>query len=372
VAGLTDSGLEVKRLSEIVSDVSTRLSDALGTSIDLSRARSVLGVVTLSLARSAAEAWTAIQQLYDARSPDTATGDSLDALCALVGVYREPAVAAEVVLGLTGSPGVTIPAGKLARSSVSGRTFELLETVTLDRVGTGSARFRAEVAEAIFEPLGAISEIVTPTAGWDTVSNSGDLSGGSDAETDAELRLRRQRSLSIVGAGTDLAISSRVEALDSVAEARVVSNRTPSIVDGRPPHSFELLVWPASGAPPLLEAEEEEIATVSGFVQRVAFSYVEELALFAELDLVVDDTYAGDVATQAAVSELGNAALGIGDDVWVVDLLAQIAELDGVLGADLRVGDAASPTERLRFAVAVDKIGRFDSSRVVISSTPVS
>lgn len=393
MAGLTLAGLEIKRLDDVRRDIRDRLAASFGVPVDLDRARSVLGILVGAIAPSIAAAWSAIQQVYDASSPDTATGAALDNLAALVGVYREPAVAAEVDLVLSGTVGATIPSGKIAKSSTSGRTFELLASVTIGAGGTATGRFRAEDAGAIFEASGAISEIVTPTAGWSSVTNAADLSGGRDAESDSALRLRRQRSLGIIGAATDQAIAARVEALSSVAEARVISNRTSSVdVDGRPPKSFELLVWPASGSPPLSSDEESAIAAlvwelqpagiesfgalafevedVQGFEQVVRWSYVEPVEIYAEIDVVSGPGYLGDVALAEALVERANAALSIGADVWPVDLLAEIASLAGVLGATLAVGTAPGPTERLRLSIPANRIARFATVRVVVSSSP--
>lgn len=393
MAGLSIAGLEIKRLDDVRRDLRDRLSSSLGVPVDLDRARSVFGILVGAIAPSIAAAWSAIQQVYDASSPDTATGAALDNLAALVGVYREPAVAAEVELVLSGTVGATVPSGKLARSSVSGRTFELLATVTIGAGGTSTGRFRAEEPGAVFEPTGAISEIVTPTAGWSSVTNPADLSGGRDAESDSALRLRRQRSLGIIGAGTDQAIAARVEALAAVAEARVISNRTSSVDgDGRPPKSFELLVWPASGVPPLSGPEEREIAAlvwelqpagiestgsvafevedVQGFEQVIRWSYVEPVEIYAALVVVSGPGYAGDTALASELVERANESLSIGSDVWPVDLLSQIAGLPGVLGATLAVGTAPAPTERLRLLIPANRIARFATFRVVVTSSP--
>jgi uncharacterized phage protein gp47/JayE len=95
-------------------------------------------------------------------------------------------------------------------------------------------------------PAGALVEIVTPVTGMDAVNNFLAVEPGRDIETDAEYRLRRSQSLAVAGAATVEAIRARildpVRGVADVLDAFVFENDTDAVVEGRDPHSIEVVV----------------------------------------------------------------------------------------------------------------------------------
>lgn len=76
-------------------------------------------------------------------------------------------------------------------------------------------------------PIGSLTVILTPVAGWESVTNLKAGVTGRNTETDAQLRLRRQNSIRILGAGTVEAIRSRLlQQVPGVTQALVFENRT--------------------------------------------------------------------------------------------------------------------------------------------------
>lgn len=111
----------------------------------------------------------------------------------------------------------------------------------------------AAVAGSTAIPANSITSIETPIAGMNSVDNYLAGTAGRDTETDDELRLRRRRSLKVVGAASVPAIEARIsQEVDGVLSVRVIENPSDDTdSDGRPPHSFEAIV--AGG-------DEQEIA----------------------------------------------------------------------------------------------------------------
>lgn len=70
--------------------------------------------------------------------------------------------------------------------------------------------FRAQNYGPIAAPANTLIEIVTPSAGWTSINNFEAGVTGRNQETDAELRLRRYQSLSVIGAATVEAIRARL------------------------------------------------------------------------------------------------------------------------------------------------------------------
>jgi phage-related baseplate assembly protein len=133
----------------------------------------------------------ALQNLVDyARFP------MLDNLGVLVGVTRLPSAAAQTTLLLTlvsGHGDVVIPNG-LRVSSTDGRAvFELIEdTTVLTGIDTVSANFVAQTSGIASNDyaIGTVSVILDPQPYLESASNTDVTAGGSDQETDDQLRDR--------------------------------------------------------------------------------------------------------------------------------------------------------------------------------------
>jgi uncharacterized phage protein gp47/JayE len=76
-------------------------------------------------------------------------------------------------------------------------------------------------------PAGSLTEILTPVAGWQSITNFDAGITGREQETDEELRLRRALSLKILGSGTVEAIRSRIlQEVPGVTSVLVFENVT--------------------------------------------------------------------------------------------------------------------------------------------------
>ena len=138
MAGLTATGLEIKRLDQIREDLrkeATAIFSDLVTEdevLDTSSASTVgrlIGLVTLS----EADLWETIQQVYSSFDPNSASGIALDNLVALSGIVRRGATSSTARLLLTGAFSTTIPAGSLVSSSFTNNRFEIPTDVVLDQ-----------------------------------------------------------------------------------------------------------------------------------------------------------------------------------------------------------------------------------------------
>lgn len=95
----------------------------------------------------------------------------------------------------------------------------------------------------ISAPIGSVTKILSPVAGWTEVYNPQAFLIGRDRETDEELRERQQESTGVSKLGTVDGITSAVRALSGVSRAFVLENDTNEIdSDLRPPKSYEVIV----------------------------------------------------------------------------------------------------------------------------------
>lgn len=137
MAGLTQQGLEIKRLTQIREDLRTEansiFSDLVpeGDILDTSSA-STLGRLIGLISPSQTDLWEALQQVYLAFDPKSASGIALDNLVALAGIVRQGSTASTARVLLEGSYNITITGGSLVSSSYTNNRFTIPTDVVLD------------------------------------------------------------------------------------------------------------------------------------------------------------------------------------------------------------------------------------------------
>jgi uncharacterized phage protein gp47/JayE len=389
MAGLDTTGFTAKTLNELITEIGVDLQNSqqfgLGVNLDFD---GPVGQLIGTFSTQLALVWSALRQLYDSRDPDQAEGTHLDNLAAIVGVNRLEATFSEVELTLSGTPNITIPANSQVKIP-DGEVFIIQADATLD--GGGSATGVLALAEntgPITGAIGAVSQIVTQVAGWSSVTNPAAVVPGQDRELDSELRIRRESSLQIVGAGPDQAIRARLEAIDQVQAAVVISNRT-LVTDsfGIPGKSFRAVVWPSSPDPVEIAtaiyntqpagiysdgAVEVDITDDQGFTQTIRYSIATSLDLYLEVVITTSPEYPadGDDQVETALFEAYNV-LSVGDDVILLDGICAVAGISGVLTAELRAkfGSAPGPGDTSNLTVDLTQIALIttDPGRITVT-----
>jgi len=133
---LTAEGLVIKRLSELLAErrqLAVQLFQDLvppGGVVDTSTSSTLGRLIDLSCP-SDADLWEAIQQVYSAFDPNSATGIPLDNLVALGGITRFQNTYTTAQMLFTGDNGTLIPAGSVVSSATTGERFNVLASVAL-------------------------------------------------------------------------------------------------------------------------------------------------------------------------------------------------------------------------------------------------
>lgn len=153
--------------------------------------QSVESVLARMQAMSSHEMYGYIDWIAKQILPDTADAEVLDRHSTLWGVPRKASTAATGAITFTGTTGITIPAGAVLRRADNAE-YTLDADVTLAG-GTGTGQVSASVAGADGNAVvGAKLNLTSPVAGVQsqtTVAGAG-LTGGTDTESDADLRRR--------------------------------------------------------------------------------------------------------------------------------------------------------------------------------------
>ncbi len=439
--GLLSTGFVAKTLPVIRDEINTAIRGYFGASLDMSD-RSPLGQFAGIFAEREALLWELLEAVYLASDPDAATGNALAVLCSITGTIPNPARASTVTLTLTGTPATIVPSGSRAqdpstlalfatdasatlatltawaistayaigdRRTNASRAYECITagtsagaggpttstsditdgTVHWRYLGEGTGAVDAEATCTVTGPTvavaDAISEIDTPVSGWTSVKNLLDADVGADEEADEILRPRRALELASAGGSTDDAIRAEVLQIDGVTACTVFSNRTDTTdSEGRPPHSFEVLVqggedqdiWdtilanlPAGSASYGLEAGTSDDS--QGVAQDVYFSRPDEVEIYiiANVDYDADEyPVDGDDQIKAAIVAWGDT-LKAGRNAVAAGVSAQVFTIAGVLDVEILIDDAPAPASSATVSIGAREIAVYDTSRITVNSS---
>lgn len=171
-----------------------------------------------------------IGQIYKAMNIDTAEGSDLDAVVAILGVVRKPATYAigTVTFGRSDvySTDIAIQYAQMISTRQNSNSGDILEFIVTDedaRLTAGeletTVNIRAIEPGYIYLPVDTITIMNTPIIGIEYVTNKTEFYGGTDRETDDELRYRAKQALAGLGKGTCSALRSALLELTGVVDA---------------------------------------------------------------------------------------------------------------------------------------------------------
>jgi uncharacterized phage protein gp47/JayE len=240
--GITDQGFVLKTQDDILQELTDAavLPEYFGPTQDLTIYDPV-GQFLNIIAKALANTWEGLEDAYYAFYIDVAEGVSLDRAVALGGMTRITAQKATVTVSASGTNGTVVLAGDLLAQTSQAVQFENISTGTVVN-GVVDLTFRAVVAgESGIVAAESINELVNPFSGITGVGNRLASTGGTEIETDADLRTRfNERGSS--GGSSIPAIISKLQEVTGVTRANVVENATNGTVDGRNAHSIECVV----------------------------------------------------------------------------------------------------------------------------------
>lgn len=252
---VTSQGVITVDTSSVRADFAAAYTAALGADLNTDVSTPTGQLIT----NDTTAITTAMQECVNMANENNvyfATGQALDVAAAFYGYYRKQGVPTTVVATVTGSSGVSIPAGSIVSDGEN--QYRTLSRVTIPSTGSASVECQCTVTGPIACPAGSLTKIVTTISGWDGVTNQYDGITGYATESDNTFRDRvtanflNKRARAIMGA-----IIDNVAALNDVIS--VVGGENPfnvtQTVDGieMPPHSIYLTV---------LGGNESEIAQV--------------------------------------------------------------------------------------------------------------
>lgn len=373
------AGVQVKNLTEIIADISARLTASINPNLRFEPG-GVLKNVVDAVALEALSLNEGLLAVANFLNRNTAEGASLDNLGFIVGVPRLLATRSTGIITATGVSMTLIPADSKVRVP-EGPIFRTTADAAIGGGGTVDIAIESVELGAIAAQDTSITEIVDGVIGWTSVTNADDVTPGREIEDDFDYRARQPTALQRGTTATDQGIRAAVEDVDNVLAVTVRSNRELTTDgDGIPGKSFRPVVFP----PGVVEADVAlaiwdtmpagiradgsdhavDITDDQGYTQTIRYDDALALELHLEIDVVRDPlTFPEDGEDQirTLVDDVG-AALSVAEDFRPLILACLILELGGVDDVEIRVGTAPSPTQTTTFAIDLGEIAEFDSA----------
>lgn len=246
---LDENGLQIKTFNEVKQDLSAGMRQIYGNDINID-SNTPDGQLINILSQIIIDLLEIVLQVYSSFDPDTAIGTVLDQRCAINGIQRKSGTYTYVNIDITANQSVTLEGldqvsedEAYTVSDDQGNLFVLSATSSISP-GVSNLQFRAKNIGNVEVLPDTITTPVTIIVGITNINNPGSaVVKGTDEETDAQLRERRKRSLSISNQGYLDGLLAALLNISDVSSANVYQNRGGTIdADGIPGHSIWVVV----------------------------------------------------------------------------------------------------------------------------------
>lgn len=180
---------------------------------------------------------------YNSFSPATAQGSGLSSVVKINGLARKTSSASQCVVTLVGQTGTQISNGVIGDNLNLGTQWALPALVTIPSGGSVQVTATCTAQGAVSAAPGILTQILTPTFGWQSVTNAGAATPGLPIEDDATLRQRQSQSTAISAQTVLEAVTAAVANVTGVGRLKPYENDTDTTdANGLPPHSIALVV----------------------------------------------------------------------------------------------------------------------------------
>lgn len=381
--GVTSTGFVIKPLDTIESEVEASLKTELGAYVN-TLPSSVLGNLKSLFAEREHSLWQLAQAVYAAGFFDSATGQSLDNLGALVGAKRLSASKSTVTLTVTLDATTTLATGAQVRIPNTTVTFETLADVTSTTAGDYTVAAQALETGPKTAGAGTLTDIVNAQTGWTASTNVAAAVAGRDLETDADFKIRIKQLLRAQGEATLAAMRGDLIDLEGVTEVKVNNNPTNAEVDTVPAKAFEVVIRGGDDneiAAEILDStplgtEMHGTTTVAtlddeGVSVDVKFTRPTATPLYMAITIQTGDAWNGASSESEIKTRLSNevSTFLIGEDVYASRLIDEVFATAGVIDVSpIYVGTSASPVTS-SVSIGARAYAQLDVANITIVTT---
>jgi len=303
---------------------------------------SVLNSILDAPAAEMEQIWNALTNAFTAAYVSTATGEDLDNKAADFGLVRREATYSTgyVTFGRSSSfnQDFTIPVGTIVQTisttTTSGTQFQTTADVILpaNQLNVSSVPIQAVTAGSTGNiAANAISVISSPPAGIETVANPAVTAGGTDQESDADLRARIPLYLSSLARGTRDSLEAAALSVNGVASVSIFED---FYDDPITPGYVEVYVADSSGN--ATDAMIAAVQTQMDDYRAVAVTVMVKKPISLDMNVKCWITVEAGYSTSTVSANVATAItdffsrLKLGDEVYRSELIAAISEVQGV------------------------------------------
>lgn len=237
---VSENGIQAPSYAEIFEYFQSKAREIFGQDVNIdadTQDGQLIAIFALALSDVNAQAIATYNQF----NPNTAVGVGLDSAVKTNGISRHTATNSTVDLVLIGQAGTVITNG-VATDDNENRWL-LPDQVIIPVSGEITVTATAEEVGAIEASPNTITQIGTPTLGWQSVNNPTSATVGVAVETDVELRQRQSRSTELPSVSLWEGIIASLLNLEGVTRVSGVKNDEDAISDeGVPGHTIAMIV----------------------------------------------------------------------------------------------------------------------------------
>lgn len=246
---ITATGIQTASQAELVTNFTAAYESIYGADINLDQ-DSPDGQMMMIFIQEILDLADLVVQIFNGMDPDNAIGAVLDYRVAINGIQRQAGtftvtnitIVVTQALNLPGLDQTTDPVYTV--SDNAGNKWELIDSQTISAPGTHVYAFQSAVAGAVFTIPNTITVPVTIVLGVASINNpTAYTTLGINEETDAALKIRRSKSVSLSSQGYLAGLIAALDNITGMVSAFVYENNSSTTNgDGVPSHSIWVII----------------------------------------------------------------------------------------------------------------------------------
>lgn len=389
IYGVNSTGFNRKTNDVLTSEIQAKVTDKLG--ITNFTNLSIVSIFTNILIILFTEVWETLEGVYHLMSPDNVFGINQDNLFALVNVPRLLLRKSTVILTLTNTntSDLLIPSGQIVKQSANNVQWFTIEEVTIPASSTITCNAESEFYGDYTASVDTIDTIVTPIAGWSSVTNLSEALQGQAYETASEYRLRKEKVLATSQGGILPSVKARIlNEIEGVTYCDGMENNTDyTDLNGLLPHSISLTIVGGADADiaQLLAdikgngintngSEEYTITDSQGNTRTVRWNRPDIIDIYVTYELDVSSSY--DVSFNDTIKDTVESfgeSLTEGKNIkrWELESLIPMSMNDNILDVSVKFAKTVTPTTNTAITITPTEKARILRSNIVINTTEV-
>lgn len=331
---VTENGIYAPSYAEILEYFQNQARAIFGQDVDID-ADTQDGQLIAIFAQAVSDVNAQAIATYNQFNPNTAVGVGLDSAVKTNGIERQEATNSTVDLVLIGQAGTVINNG--IATDDNSNNWLLPAQVVIPVSGEITVTATAEEVGDIEASANTITQIGTPTLGWQSVNNPSPATVGVAIETDSQLRARQARSTELSSVSLWEGIIASLLNLDGVTRVSGVKNDEDEISsEGIPGHTVAMIVeggevdeigktifLKKGGGVGTYGTTETTYIDSYGFPNVIKFSRPTVVNVYVTLTITPASTYLSTAADEikSRIADYING-LDIGEDVNIARVLA--------------------------------------------------